>query len=64
METDVLTKDKKRKNKDKPKERAPDKSSMKCFLCKERGEARKDCPKFSTACRKENSETRAECERH
>ena len=35
------------KSKDKPKEGTPDKSRIKCFFCKERGHARKDCPKFS-----------------
>ena len=37
----------KAKSKDKPKEGTSDTSSMKCFFCKERGHARKDCPKFS-----------------
>ena len=37
----------KAKSKDKPKEGTPDTSSMKCFFCKEKGLARKDCPKFS-----------------
>ena len=31
----------------KPKEGTPHTSSMKCFFCKEKGHARKDCPKFS-----------------
>ena len=35
------------KSKDKPKEGTPDKSRIKCFFCKEKGHARKDCPKFS-----------------
>ena len=37
----------KAKSKDKPKEGTSDTSSMKCFFCKEKGHARKDCPKFS-----------------
>ena len=64
MEIDALTKGKdkdKSKNKDKPKERAPVKSSMKCFFCKEKA----DCPKFTTwLAQKEDSGTRAERERH
>ena len=35
------------KSKDKAKEGTSDTSSMKCFFCKEKGHARKDCPKFS-----------------
>ena len=35
------------KSKDKPKEGTPETSSTKCFFCKEKGHARKDCPKFS-----------------
>ena len=35
------------KSKDKQKEGTLDKLSMKCFWCKEKGHARKDCPKFS-----------------
>ena len=37
----------KAKSKDKRKEGTSDTSSMKCFFCKEKGHARKDCPKFS-----------------
>ena len=37
----------KAKSKDKSKEGTSDTSSVKCFFCKERGHARKDCPKFS-----------------
>ena len=37
----------KAKSKDKPKEGTSDTSSMKCFFCKEKGHALKDCPKFS-----------------
>ena len=37
----------KSKGKGKPKEGPSDTSSMKCFFCKEKGRARKDCPKFS-----------------
>ena len=40
------------KCKDKPKEGTPDKSSMKCFFCEEKGHARKDCPEFSARPRK------------
>ena len=62
MEVDALTKGKgkgkengkekgkekgKAESEDKPKEGTSDKSSMKCFFCKEKGHARKDCPKFS-----------------
>ena len=54
MEVDALTKGKgkgkengKAKSKDKPTEGTSDISSMKCFLCKGKGHARKDCPKFS-----------------
>ena len=58
MEVGALTKGKgkgnekgkekgKAKSKDKPKEGTSDKSSMKCFFCKEKSHARKDCPKFS-----------------
>ena len=36
----------KEKRQDKPKEGTSDKSSMKCLFCKEKGHARKDCPKF------------------
>ena len=35
------------KSKDKAKEGISDMSNVKCFFCKERGHARKDCPKFS-----------------
>ena len=35
------------KSKDKPKEGTSDTSNMKCFFCKEKSHARKDCPKFS-----------------
>ena len=55
----------KAKNTDKPKEGAPDKSSMKRFFCKEKGHVRKDCPMFTTLlAEKENSGTREESERH
>ena len=37
----------KARGKDKPKEGTSDRSSMKCFFCKEKGHARKDYPKFS-----------------
>ena len=37
----------KAKSKDKPKDGTSDTSSVKCFFCKEKGHARKDCPKFS-----------------
>ena len=37
----------KAKSKDKPKEGTSDTSSVKCFFCKEKGHARKDCSKFS-----------------
>ena len=36
------------KNKDKSKEGAPDKSSLKCFFCEEKGHSRKDCLEFTT----------------
>ena len=51
MEVDALTKSKEKgkgkekgraKSKDKPREGTPDKSSMKCFFCMEKGHARKD----------------------
>ena len=35
------------KSKDKVKEGTSDMSNVKCFLCKEKGHAREDCPKFS-----------------
>ena len=35
------------KSKDKPKEGTSDTSRRKCFFCKARGHAQKDCPKFS-----------------
>ena len=56
MEVDALMKGKgkgkgkekgKAKSKDKPKEGTSDTSNVKCFFCKEKGHARKDCPKFS-----------------
>ena len=56
MAVDALTKGKgkgkgkeksKAKSKDKPKEGTSDASSMKCFFCKEKSHARKDCSKFS-----------------
>ena len=37
----------KAKSKDKPKEGTTGPSNVKCFFCKEKGHARKDCPKFS-----------------
>ena len=37
----------KAKSKDKSKEGPSDTSNVKCFFCKEKGHARKDCPKFS-----------------
>ena len=37
----------KAKSKDKAKEGTSDMSNVKCFFCKEKGHARKDCPKFS-----------------
>ena len=46
MEVDALMKGK-GKNKDKAKEGTSDTSNMKCFFCKEKGHARKDCLKFS-----------------
>ena len=50
MEVDALTKGKgkgksKTKSKDKSKGETPD---LTCFFCKEKGHARKDCPKFAT----------------
>ena len=37
----------KKKSKDEAKERTSETSNVKCFFFKEKGHARKDCPKFS-----------------
>ena len=55
----------KAKSKDKPKEGTSDTSSMKCFFCKEKSHARKDCLKFSAwLAEKKTVGSRAERARH